>query len=147
MGLVKFSSQSLPILVDTSFLVSVYDKRERFHLPCMAALARVRRPLATCEAVVTESIYHLQGIPGAPQALLASIETGQLGIPFRLAGCAGQVHAHFAKYADTPCDFADACLIQMADELDTGEILTLDSDFEHYRWRRNRRFRLLVPLE
>lgn len=146
MGLVKFPSRSLPILVDTSFLVSVYDKRERFHLPCMAALARVRRPLATCEAVVTESIYHLQKIAGAPQALLASIEAGQLEMPFRLANCADRVDAHFTKYADTPCDLADACLIQMADELGTGDILTLDSDFKHYRWRRNRAFRLLVPL-
>ena len=46
-----------------------------------------------------------------------------------------------------PTDFADACLVHMADQLDTGDILTLDSDFMHYRWRRTRRFRLLVPLE
>jgi predicted nucleic acid-binding protein len=51
------------------------------------------------------------------------------------------------KYRDTPADFADACLIHMANQLDTGDILTLDSDFGHYRWRRNRRFRNLVPLE
>jgi predicted nucleic acid-binding protein len=34
----------------------------------------------------------------------------------------------------------------MADELETGEILTLDSDFARYRWRRNRAFQLLIPL-
>jgi len=51
------------------------------------------------------------------------------------------------KYSDTPCDFADACLIAMASEFDTGDILTLDSDFRHYRWRRNRRFNLLIPLD
>jgi predicted nucleic acid-binding protein len=52
-----------------------------------------------------------------------------------------------SKYADTRCDFADACLIAMADQLDTGDILTLDRDFKHYRWRRNRSFRLLIPLD
>jgi len=51
------------------------------------------------------------------------------------------------KYRDIPADFADACLIQMADELDTGDILTLDSDFKHYRWRRNKSFHLLIPLK
>ena len=51
------------------------------------------------------------------------------------------------KYRDTPCDFADACLIAMADQLDTGDILTLDSDFKHYRWRRNRSFKMLIPLD
>ena len=147
MGLVKFPAPSSPILVDTSFLVTVYDKRERRHLACMAALDHVRQPLVTCEAVITEAIYHLQRIPGAPRAILASVQEGHLEIPFRLAGAASQVLASYTKYADTPCDFADACLIAMADQLDTGEILTLDSDFKHYRWRRNRAFNLLIPLD
>jgi len=30
------------------------------------------------------------------------------------------------KYSDLPSDFADACLIHLADELNTREILTLD---------------------
>ena len=57
------------------------------------------------------------------------------------------VKALMAKYRDIPADFADACLIAMADQLDTGDILTLDSDFAHYRWRRTRAFNLLIPLD
>jgi predicted nucleic acid-binding protein len=49
------------------------------------------------------------------------------------------------KYSDTPADLADACLIHMADELNTGDILTLDSDFLYYRWRKNKHFNLLIP--
>jgi len=147
MGLVSFPASSLPALVDTSFLVSVYDKRERYHLACMAALNRVSQPLVTCEAVITEAIYHLGRIPGAPQAILASVQEGYLEIPFRLADGASQVLASYTKYADTPCDFADACLIAMANELESGDILTLDGDFKHYRWRRNRAFNLLIPLD
>jgi predicted nucleic acid-binding protein len=41
---------------------------------------------------------------------------------------------------------ADACLVQLADSLGTGRILTLDSDFNVYRWRRSRRFELLLDL-
>jgi predicted nucleic acid-binding protein len=51
------------------------------------------------------------------------------------------------KYRDLPVDFADACLIHLADELNTEDILTLDGDFKLYRWRRNRTFRLLVSLD
>ena len=36
---------------------------------------------------------------------------------------------------------------RIGEELDTGDILTLDRDFESYRWRRNRPFHLLVPLD
>jgi len=35
----------------------------------------------------------------------------------------------------------------MANQLNTGDIFTLDSDFRHYRWRRTRRFNLLIPLD
>jgi predicted nucleic acid-binding protein len=146
MGLVSFPASASPVLVDTSFLVSVYDKRERYHLACMAALDRVHQPLVTCEPVITEAVYHLRRITGAPDAILASVQQGYLEIPFQLAGGATKVRHYYAKYADTPCDFADACLIAMAEELDTGDILTLDSDFKHYRWRRTRRFNLLIPL-
>jgi uncharacterized protein len=51
------------------------------------------------------------------------------------------------KYRDLPADFADACLIQLACDLNTGDILTLDLDFETYRWRRNHAFHLLVALD
>ena len=146
MGLVSFPASSLPVLVDTSFLVSVYDKRERYHLQCMAALDRVQQPLVTCEPVITEAIYHLRRISGAPHAIMASVQEGYLEIPFQLVGGASKVQNYYSKYADTPCDFADACLIAMADELNTGDILTLDSDFKHYRWRRTRTFNMLIPL-
>jgi predicted nucleic acid-binding protein len=45
-----------------------------------------------------------------------------------------------------PADLADACLIHIAGELGTGDILTVDRDFEEYRWGRHRAFRLLLPL-
>jgi predicted nucleic acid-binding protein len=147
MGLVKVPSSSRPILVDASFLVSVYDKQEPHHRKCMEVLDRVNQPLVTCEPVVTEAIYLLRRLSGAPQAILASIQEGQLEIPFQLVHMADKVLACYTKYRDTPCDFADACLIQMANELDTGDILTLIGDFKHYRWRRNRAFNLLIPLD
>ncbi len=113
----------------------------------MDALERIQQPLVTCEPVVTEALYHLRRIPSVSNAIFASICEAQLEIPFRVASSAPAVSELMKKYSDTPCDFADACLIQMADELDSGDILTLDSDFRHYRWRRNRRFNLLIPLD
>jgi|ERR1700722_1890574 len=147
MGLVKSSARSSPILVDTSFLVSVYDKREHRNRQCMAALASVHQPLATCEPVITEAMYHLRRIPRARQAIFESVEQGILEIPFRISDTAPAVAELMVKYVDTPCDLADACLIAMANQLDTGDILTLDGDFMHYRWKRNRRFNMLIPLE
>jgi predicted nucleic acid-binding protein len=43
-------------------------------------------------------------------------------------------------------DLADACLVHLAEALGMGEILTLDSDFQIYRWNRTRPFHLLVDV-
>jgi len=136
-----------PVLVDSSFLIALYDQSDFDHPRCLRAYESLDRPLVTCEAVITESVYMLRYVGGAAEALLASIECGAMEIGFRLSEAAGSIHSIMKKYSDTPADFADACLVQMADALETGDILTLDSDFVHYRWRRNRHFHMLIPLE
>lgn len=135
------------VLVDTSCLVALYDTSDHDHARCLRAYESLHQALVTCEAVITESVYMLRFASGAAEALLASVECGALKISFKLSDAAGAISSIMHKYRDTPADFADACLIHMANQLDTGDILTLDSDFGHYRWRRNRRFRNLVPLE
>lgn len=133
-----------PVLLDTNVIVAVLDKRDRHHTHCMRALREIRHPLATCEAVINESCYLLSHIAGAPEAVLANVEEGIFEIRFQLATAISAVKSLMRKYRDLPIDLADACLIQMADELNTGDILTLDSDFLHYRWRGNKPFNLLI---
>jgi predicted nucleic acid-binding protein len=136
-----------PVLVDTSFIVALYNTSDRHHSRCVRVLDTLEQPTATCEAVVTESCYMLRNVRGAVRDVLATIESEALRLPFQLERSAGKVLTIFEKYRDLPASFADSCLVQMADELDTGDILTLDSDFKHYRWRRNRAFRFLISLE
>jgi predicted nucleic acid-binding protein len=136
-----------PILLDSGVLVAWLDKRNHWHRACVRVRPSLKQPLMTCEAVIAESCYLLQGVPGAAEDILANVAKGIFQIPFQLSGCSSQVQQLLHKYRDTPADFADACLIAMADALNTGDILTLDSDFKHYRWRRTRRFNMLVPLE
>jgi predicted nucleic acid-binding protein len=47
------------------------------------------------------------------------------------------------KYKDRPISLADACLIRCAELYEDPRILTFDSDFRIYRWKRNSRFVLL----
>ena len=136
-----------PVLVDTGFLVALYDRREPMHKACLRLHQELENPLVTCEAVLAETFHILKALPIAQQQILASVAEGILTIPFRLNSAAARVQTTMLKYRDTPASFADACLVQMADELNTGDILTLDSDFRHYRWRQTRHFNLLIPLE
>jgi predicted nucleic acid-binding protein len=136
-----------PVLLDSSVIVALLDKRERYHEQCVRVLEKLEQPLATCEAVISESCFLLKMIPHAADRILENVEEGIFQIQFQLTRSTASVHAILRKYHDLPVSFADACLIQMADELETGDILTLDRDFVHYRWRKTRRFRLLIPLD
>ena len=133
-------------LLDTGVIVGLLDRSEAHHDRCVTALEGLEGPLVTCEAVIAESCYLLRGLPGAVDAVLENVERGIFQIPFQLSRSATLVRSVMRKYRDLPRDFADACLVQLADELNTGDILTLDRDFESYRWRRTRPFRLMVTL-
>jgi predicted nucleic acid-binding protein len=133
-----------PVLLDTGCIVALLDRSEQRHEACAAALAKVSSPLATSEAVIAEACYLLRRLPGASDAVLENVERGIFTLPLRLAERAPSMRRLLKKYARVPMDLADACLVDLADELATGDILTLDSDFVVYRWGRNRPFRLLV---
>lgn len=135
-----------PALLDTGVVVALLDRSERYHPRCVTIIEGLQRPLVTCEAVIAESCYLLRGLPGAPEAVLENIKRGVFQIPFELSRSAGAVQSIMRKYRDLRVDFADACLIHLAEELNTGDILTLDRDFEWYRWSKTRPFHLLVEL-
>jgi len=88
----------------------------------------------------------LRGLKGAAQAVLENVDRGVFLIPYRLAGNASRVVRLMNKYASVPMDFADACLVDMAAQLQTNRILTIDGDFRVYRWGRNRPFELLLEI-
>ena len=134
-----------PVLVDASYLIAIYNRSDPFHRQCMQVNDSLARPMATCEPVIAEALHMLRRKPEAAVSILASIYQQLLLLPFNLSQSVSGVAELMEKYSDTPADLADACLIQMADELNTGDILTLDSDFLHYRWRKTKPFNLLIP--
>lgn len=133
-----------PVLLDTGVIVALLDRSERSHGRCVEVIETVVAPLITCEAVIAEACYLLRNVHGASDAVLDNVEAGVFEIPFRLVGASRSIRLLMKRYARIPMDFADACLVHLADELGTGRILTLDSDFRVYRWRKGRAFDLLL---
>ncbi len=133
-----------PVLLDTGVIVALLDRSEGQHLRCVQALHQVEGQLMTCEPVIAEACYLVRDIPGATDAVLKNVEQGVFEIPVSLFRLSAAVRSVVRRYRNVPADLADACLVAMADELETGRILTLDSDFSAYRWRRTRPFDLLI---
>ena len=81
---------------------------------------------------------------GAAEAILKNVGTSVFHIPLQQLQAAAPLQRLFRKYHDREMDLADARLVHLAGVLGTGEILTLDHDFEIYRWGTNRPFHLLL---
>lgn len=135
-----------PVLLDTGVIVALLDRSERRHAACVAALDRVGALLVTCEPVIAEACYLTRSLLGAPEAILQNVADGTFQIPIQLSRSASAIQRIMTKYRDQDIDLADACLIHLASELRTGDILTLDNDFRVYRWGANRRFSSILPL-
>jgi uncharacterized protein len=143
----RTASPARPVLLDTGCIVALLDRSESHHGRCRAAVAEVAGPLVTCEAVIAEACYLLRRVPGAPDAVLLNVEKGNFQVGFRVDASAAPLRALMKRYAKVPMDLADGCLVQLASELGTGAILTLDRDFAIYRWNRTRPFELLIELD
>jgi uncharacterized protein len=131
-----------PILLDAGFIVALLDGRDRAHRKCTEVFDSMDRALITCEPVITEATHLLRYCPGAAVELLRNIEAQIIELPWQIRGNEARLNILFEKYGDQDIDLADACLVLMAENFGVGDILTLDSDFAHYRWARNKSFHL-----
>lgn len=134
------------VLLDTSVIVALLVRSEREHSNVVEVVSALDAPLVTCEAVIAEACYLVRDLSGAPDAILENVARGVFAVPFRLEAEASALGALMKKYRTVPMDLADACLVRLAEIIGTGRILTLDSDFDVYRWQRTRRFDRLVTV-
>ena len=135
-----------PVLLDTGVIVALLDRSEKFHQTCSEIIRSLEAPLVTCEAVIAESCFLLRSLPGAPGAVIENVAAGIFQIPFQISREAAGLKQILRKYRDREIDLADACLICLANEFETADILTLDRDFQIYRWGRNKPFHILLDL-
>lgn len=119
------------VLVDRSFLLALYNRRDPNHTWASGLLKRWTPPWQTCDAVLSET-FHMIGSTGLP--LLAEFVRDR-GLTITGASDLGisEILALMEKYADVPMSFADACLVRMTEVLPDPTLLTTDTDFRIYR--------------
>ena len=131
-------------LIDTGPILALLDRNDPWHQPCVETMARLRLPLMSSAAVLTE-VFHM--IPDGSRALDEAwtfVGSGAI----TLAGIGDEdldsVHGLMVRYRDRPMDFADATLVHLAQRESLTEIFTIDhDDFETYRIDGRRRFRVV----
>lgn len=131
-------------LVDTGAILALLDRDDRWHHPCVDAFARLRLPLLTTEAVLTE-LFHLVGDRRHEVAAAwRFVRSGAVTVASLGDTDLASLDSLMARYHDRPMDFADATLVHLARRESVYTVLTVDNDdFETYRIGPRRRFRVL----
>lgn len=131
-------------LIDTGAILALLDRSDRWHKICVDEFQKLRLPLATSEAVLTE-LFHLVGdSPHEMEAAWRLVESGAILLAKIENVELPEIHDLMTRYADRPMDFADATLVHLAKREGLSTIFTVDhSDFDTYRIEGRRRFRVL----
>ena len=132
------------LLLDTGALVSLLDRSQSAHREFVDFFRLWQGPVVSTEAVLTESSHLLSRTAGGVEACLDFFLAGGATLVPASPDSLSRCRQLLGKYADLPMDFADATLVTLAEELDTDLVFTTDRrDFEIYRWRGRRRFRIV----
>ncbi len=131
------------VLVDTSFLVALFSRRDPNHAWASGLLTRWPPPWQTCDAALSET-FHMVGSSG--MSLLAAFirDRGLTSTGVSDFG-ADEVLALMEKYADVPMSFADACLVRMTEVSSDPTLLTTDTDFRIYRRHGRKAIPCIMP--
>jgi len=132
------------VLLDTGPLVALLPANDANHDRARRLFAECAPPLRCCEAVLAEACFLLRKVhSGGPSEVIALGSRGLYEISLSVQDHWIGIEALLKKYANRPISLADACLIRSAEIHDDARILTFDSDFRVYRWKRTRRFEVL----
>jgi predicted nucleic acid-binding protein len=125
------------IIIDTGAFVALFNRCDSAHLAAQRAFETIQEPMITTFPVITETCYFLVARVShtAQSNFLKSFVLGAFQIfdlePIHI----DRMIVLMEKYADLPMDMADASLVVLAEQLNSGRILTVDRrDFNVYRW-------------
>jgi predicted nucleic acid-binding protein len=121
------------VLIDTGPIVAALRKRDEHHEWARAHFEAATEPFVTCEAVVSECMFLLEGVGDGKEALCGLLDRGIIVVGFALEAEMKETLRLIRRYRDTPMSFADACLVRMAEMNSGSTVFTTDSDFRIYR--------------
>jgi predicted nucleic acid-binding protein len=132
-------------ILDTGPLVGVLDRDDQWHAWSAAQFATIRTPALTCEAVISEACFLLRTAPATREKVFALVERGIVRVVPVLPDESPAVRTLLARYG-ARMDYADACLVRLAELHPERAIVTTDAaDFRIYRRFGRQALSLIVP--
>ncbi len=135
------------LLTDSGPLIALLDRSDQHHGWAVEQFSQVSSPLLTCEGAITEATHLLLDAGVPPWGVLELIERNIVAVQFDLESQLDRVLSLMKKYADTPMDFVDACLVSMTEAKRDCKLMTIDSDFRVYRRFERQTIPLIIPAK
>jgi predicted nucleic acid-binding protein len=132
-------------IMDSGPLVAWFAKRDSHHQWATRVIEELPAGALVCEAVLAE-VCHLVAKDGVPAAsVLKLVEQNDL-VLVSLVGEISAVRALMEQYKDAPMDFADACVVRMAELNPGATICTTDGHFRFFRKSSGEIITVLAPF-
>ena len=135
------------LLTDSGPIIALLDSSDQHHGWAVEQFSHLTGALVTCEGAITEATHLLLDAGVKPWGVLELLERQIITIQFDLESNLDRVLSLMKKYADTPMDFVDACLVVMTESKRDCRLITLDSDFRIYRRFERQSIPLIMPTK
>jgi predicted nucleic acid-binding protein len=132
------------VILDTGPLVAWLCPRDEHHAWVRRVFREVTPGSMICEAVVAE-VCHLVAKEAVPPARVVQFIRRARLQPVSLSNELAAVQILLERYADAPMDYADACVVRLAELHPDATVCTTDSDFRFYRKNERETIPLLAP--
>ncbi len=134
------------ILIDSGPLIALFDASDRYHQKSIEFIKNNKYPLLTTIASITETLHLLDFNRQAQIDFLEWIDRGAIEIHNIEINAFRRIKELTEKYHDLPMDFADSCLVYLAEQLKLNTIATIDRDFTVYRIDGRKKFHVVLSL-
>lgn len=132
------------VLIDSGPLIALFDLSDKYHQESVDFIKRNKHPLVTTIASITETLHLLDFNRNAQIDFLEWISRGGVEIYEIQNKDFLRLKELTEKYRDLPMDFADSCLVYIAEQLNINTIATIDRDFTIYRIKGRKKFEIVL---
>jgi uncharacterized protein len=132
------------ILIDSGPLIALFDSSDTFHQDAVSFVKSNKLPFITTIASITETLHLLDFNRNAQIDFLEWVFRGGIEVHNIENSDFGRLKELTEKYRDLPMDFADSCLVYLAEKLNINSIATIDRDFTIYRIKGKKKFKILL---
>jgi len=132
------------ILIDSGPLIALFDSSDKYHQKSVEFIKSNRCILITTIASVTETLHLLNFNRRAQIDFIEWIHRGGVEIYNVENYDFCRIKELTEKYKDLPMDFADSCLVLLAEKTGIHNIATIDRDFSIYRINGKNKFKTIL---